>query len=77
MPAFRYRAARSDGQVIEGTLQAVDRQGAARQLQAQGDVPLQIDTGAVPTAGPASGRAAPKVGAATVDFVAHAKRLKQ
>ena len=71
MPAFRYKAARGDGQVIEGTLQAADRAGAARQLQAQGNVPLQIDSGALTAPGVTPGHSTPntpRVGGATVDF---------
>lgn len=72
MPLFRYKAARSDGEVIEGTLQAADRHGAARLLQAQGSIPIQIDAGA--SASPPARkttRSAPrgkKVSPATIDF---------
>jgi general secretion pathway protein F len=55
MPEFRFKAAGSDGQVIEGSIEAADRDGAARALQAQGRVPLRIDTA---TAGVTTAKAA-------------------
>jgi general secretion pathway protein F len=42
MPSFNYKAARSDGQVIEGHLEAPDRNSAAKRLQAEGQIPIQI-----------------------------------
>ena len=59
MPMFRYKAARGDGEVIEGQIEARDRDGAARSLQLQGSVPIQImdarsrtGTSRTPAAGP-------------------------
>jgi len=52
MPRYHYKAARQDGQVIEGEIEATDREGAARTLQLQGNVPIQIDH-----AGPQAARA--------------------
>ena len=46
MPTFYYKAAKADGQVLEGQLKAGDRDGVARMLQAQGSIPLQIDDAA-------------------------------
>jgi general secretion pathway protein F len=43
MPLFRYKAATGDGQVIEGRIEAHDRQGAAHKLQGEGKIPIQID----------------------------------
>jgi len=43
MPRYRYKAARQDGQLIEGEIEATDRESAARTLQLQGNVPIQID----------------------------------
>ncbi|WP_078119548.1 type II secretion system F family protein [Thiosocius teredinicola] len=70
MPLFRYKAARNDGTVIDGQLEAADEQRAAQVLQAQGHVPIQIDS-AVGQA--ASGvtrqvRRSSKANAATIDF---------
>ena len=44
MPTFRYKAARSDGQVDEGRIEAQDRDSVARTLQRQGRIPIQIDS---------------------------------
>ena len=53
MPTFYYKAAKADGQVLEGRLEAGDRDGVARLLQAQGSIPLQIDD-AAPISAPTS-----------------------
>ena len=55
MGLFRYKAARSDGQVIEGTLEAASPDYVARLLQTQGSMPLHI---AAATAQSAPSRAA-------------------
>lgn len=44
MPIFRYKAARVDGQVDEGRIEAQDRDSVARTLQRQGKIPIQIDS---------------------------------
>jgi len=44
MPLFHYKAARGDGQVDEGRIEAADRDDAARILQGQGSIPIQIDS---------------------------------
>lgn len=71
MPLFHYKAARGDGQVIEGRIEAHDRDGAARALQIQGHVPLQIDSGgpaAVHVPGPTA-RSGPRLaGRADIDL---------
>ncbi|MCB1801371.1 MAG: type II secretion system F family protein [Gammaproteobacteria bacterium] len=43
MAVFQYKAAGNDGHVMEGRLQAGDRDDAARILLGQGKVPLQIE----------------------------------
>ena len=43
MAAFRYKAAGADGRLIEGSIDAADRDSAARALQAQGNIPISID----------------------------------
>ena len=43
MPWFNYKAARDDGEVIEGRLDAPDRSALARRLQADGQVPILIE----------------------------------
>ncbi len=53
MPLFHYKAAKADGEVLEGQLEASDQDGVARALQAQGRIPLQIDH-AGPTGMPAA-----------------------
>ena len=53
MPTYRYKAARGDGQMVEGKMEAHDRDGVVRSLQAQGNVPIQIES-AVPAASGAS-----------------------
>lgn len=51
MPLFRYKAATNEGRVIEGQIEAADRDTAARNLQIQGKIPIQIDsTGTEPVA---------------------------
>lgn len=42
MPRYQYKAARSDGEVIEGQIDASDPKAAAQRLQAEGQTPLQI-----------------------------------
>jgi general secretion pathway protein F len=44
MPTFSYKAARGDGQVVEGKMEAHDRDGVVRSLQAQGNIPIQIES---------------------------------
>ena len=46
MARFHYKAANRDGEVIDGKIDAPDRAQAARLLQAQGHIPIQIDDGA-------------------------------
>lgn len=43
MPTYRYRAARAQGEIVEGTLQGVGRAEAVESLQAQGLIPIRID----------------------------------
>lgn len=42
MPWYEYKAARGDGQVIEGKSEAPDRRTLVRRLEAEGQIPLQI-----------------------------------
>ena len=42
MPWFEYKAARQDGEVVSGRLEAADRNSLARQLQTDGQTPIQI-----------------------------------
>ncbi len=46
MASFRFKAARADGELIEGQIEARDRDDAARTLQLQGNVPIQIEDAA-------------------------------
>jgi len=71
MTRFRYKAARQDGQLIEGEIEAADREGAARILQLQGNVPIRIDQAGpqaprAPTA--SSGRGRHRTGSADIDL---------
>ncbi|MFM1892208.1 MAG: ral secretion pathway protein [Pseudomonadota bacterium] len=50
MPWFEYKAARADGEVVQGRLEAADKQALARRLQAEGQIPIQIQE---PVAAPA------------------------
>ena len=45
MPVFQYRAARDDGEVIEGELSAADSRAAALRLRAEGRIPIHIFEG--------------------------------
>lgn len=56
MPLFHYKAATPSGEVLEGEMEAADRQDAVRKIQAQGHVPIRADAvrtadGAVTRAG--------------------------
>jgi len=42
MPLFAYKAARPDGEVIEGQLEAADTRAAAQHLKAEGQIPIRI-----------------------------------
>lgn len=53
MTEFAYRAARSDGGMVEGTVQAASRELALRQLRSQGLTPVRIDAAAAGAAAPA------------------------
>ncbi len=71
MPVFRYKAARSDGDIVEGTLEAHDRESLARSLQSKGSIPLQIEVAGVdkPTVVRHSGRRKQgRSSASTIDF---------
>ena len=46
MANFHFKAARADGEVIEGQIEARDRDEAARNLQLQGNVPIRIEDSA-------------------------------
>ena len=72
MPRFHYKAARQDGQLVEGEIEAVDREGAARRLQLDGSVPIQIADAGVPALKPRERRAgrpgARRTGSADIDL---------
>ncbi len=52
MPWFEYKAARADGEIVQGRLEAVDRQALARRLQAEGQTPIQIREPGIAAAAP-------------------------
>jgi len=54
MPWFRFKAATTAGDVLEGEMQAVDRHDVVRKLQAQGHVPIRAE--AIESAGARAGR---------------------
>ena len=54
MPWFRFKAATTAGDVLEGEMQAVDRHDVVRRLQAQGHVPIRAE--AIESAGVRAGR---------------------
>ncbi len=71
MPRYHYRAARQDGQLTEGEIEAVDRESAARALQRDGSIPIKIDQAGPPAAKPADGarvRRARRTGSADIDL---------
>ena len=43
MPFYHYKAASSGGEVIEGRMEADDRETVVRRLQAQGHVPIRAE----------------------------------
>ncbi len=43
MPIFKFKSATSTGEIIEGTLDAVNRKSAVEKIQAQGQVPIQVN----------------------------------
>ena len=43
MAAFSYKAVSSDGEVVQGVLEALDRQAAVHQLRQNGQVPIRIE----------------------------------
>jgi general secretion pathway protein F len=45
MPFFQYKAVTAEGRVIEGTLEAADRQGALARLEEQGQLPIKVFSG--------------------------------
>lgn len=60
MTNYHYKAARADGEVIEGQIEAGDRGEAARALQQQGNVPIRIDSAAGLPLGRSALHAAPR-----------------
>jgi len=68
---FRYKAASGDGRVSEGHIEAMDRESAARTLQSQGKIPIQIDrTGPEPVTPVRDSRRwqSPKASSADIDL---------
>jgi len=45
MPFFQYKAVTAEGRVVEGTLEAPDRQGAVARLEEQGQLPIKVFSG--------------------------------
>ncbi len=45
MPFFQYKAVTAEGRVVEGTLEAPDRQGAVARLEEQGQLPIKVLSG--------------------------------
>ncbi len=43
MASFTYKAVTSDGEVVQGILDALDRQAAVRQIQLKGQVPIRVE----------------------------------
>jgi len=43
VPLFLYKAAASDGQVLEGRMEAASREAVVRRLQAQGHIPIRAE----------------------------------
>lgn len=72
MPWFDYKAARDDGEVVEGRLDAPDRATLARRLQAEGQVPILIEEfrGGVDKgrSNPLAGLLPSKVGAKDIEY---------
>ena len=54
MALYRYKATRQDGQLIEGEIEAADRDAAARALQRDGNIPIKIDAAAAAAAAKAT-----------------------
>ena len=48
MPAFQYKAATTDGEVITGTLNGTSRQQVVERLQSLGQTPIRVDESAQP-----------------------------
>lgn len=42
MASFNYKAVSSEGEVVQGVLEAIDRQAAVRQIHLQGRVPIRV-----------------------------------
>ncbi|MEJ2694754.1 MAG: type II secretion system F family protein, partial [Candidatus Thiodiazotropha sp.] len=42
MASFNYKAVSNEGEVVEGVLEAIDRQAAVRQIHLQGQVPIRV-----------------------------------
>jgi len=67
--AFRYKAADSKGQIFEGSLEASDPDSAARLLQAEGKIPLQIrDARQSTPAASSKRRRGQRVRASSIDY---------
>jgi general secretion pathway protein F len=45
MPFFQYKAVTAEGRIIEGTLEAADRQGALARIEEQGQLPIKVFSG--------------------------------
>jgi general secretion pathway protein F len=45
MPFYQYKAVTAEGRVVEGTLEAADRQGAMARLEEQGQLPIRVFSG--------------------------------
>ena len=43
MPFFHYKASTQSGELIEGQMEADDREAVVRRLQAQGQIPIRAE----------------------------------
>lgn len=58
MPDFQYRAARSDGRIVEGRIESSSREGAMVQLRTRGLTPVQVEQAGGEAAAQAEGASA-------------------
>ncbi|MFA7606860.1 MAG: type II secretion system F family protein [Rhodocyclaceae bacterium] len=58
MPDFQYRAARSDGRIVEGRVESSSREGAMVQLRTRGLTPVQVEQAGGEAAAQAEGASA-------------------
>src|SRR5947209_7468164 len=56
MPQFSYKARRRNGELVEGTLDVIDRPTALAQIERQGLFPIVVDAGKAGAAGQRGGK---------------------